>query len=57
MPDEIVSALHRLRDCYTEAVNAAIAEDRDDLVAELAASYPDAELRLLTSFPAPGVTR
>ncbi len=40
--------LRMLADDYTEAVNRAIAEDREDLVERLAAEYPDAALRVLT---------
>lgn len=39
--------LRTLQDQYIEAVNAAVAEGRDDLVSELVADYPDAALRLL----------
>jgi hypothetical protein len=34
---------------YTAAVNSAIAEDRDDLVAELADEYPDAAAKIMFS--------
>lgn len=47
MSDETRTALRKLHDEYIEAVNTAVGEDRDDIVAELAASYPDAALRLL----------
>lgn len=33
---------------YTAAVNAAIAENRDDLVHDLAAEYPDAAAKIMT---------
>ncbi len=39
--------LRALQDHYTEAVNAAVAEGRDDIVADLVADYPDAALRVL----------
>lgn len=47
MQDELRARLRVLRDEYTEAVNAAVAEERADLVDELVANYPDAALRLL----------
>lgn len=42
MNDTTVRRLHELSDEYTARVNAAVAEDRDDLVRELADQYPDA---------------
>jgi phosphoribosyl-ATP pyrophosphohydrolase len=48
MLDQNRTALQKLQDEYIEAVNAAIGEDREDLVEELVASYPDAAMRLLT---------
>ncbi len=39
--------LRALDEEYTEAVNRAIEEDRDDLVRELAAEYPDAALDIM----------
>lgn len=47
MHDEVHTALSALHDRYTEAVNSAIGEDREDLVEELVSSYPDEALRLL----------
>lgn len=47
MQNELRTRLSALQDQYTEAVNAAVAEGRDDLVSELVADYPDAALRLL----------
>jgi len=44
----IESRLQALHDEYTTAVNVAIEEDRDELVARLADEYTDAALRLLT---------
>ena len=32
---------------YTAAVNAAVAEDRDDLVDDLVAEYPDATAKII----------
>lgn len=49
MNDAVHADLRALHDRYTEAVNSAIGEDREDLVEELVASYPDAALRILTS--------
>jgi hypothetical protein len=49
--DDIRTELRMLEDQYTEAVNSAVGEDREDLVRELVASYPDAALRVLTSAP------
>jgi hypothetical protein len=48
MLDQNRTAQQKLHDEYIEAVNSAIGEDREDLVEELVASYPDAALRLLT---------
>jgi hypothetical protein len=48
MLDETRTALRKLHDEYIEAVNMAVGEDREDLVEELAASYPDAALHLIT---------
>lgn len=47
MPDELRARLRELQDHYTEAVNAAVAEGREDVVAGLVADYPDAAVRLL----------
>lgn len=47
MNDATVQRLRELEDEYTAAVNFAIAEDRDDLVAELAAEYPDAAAQVI----------
>lgn len=48
MPDQTHTALSTLHDEYIEAVNVVIGENREDLVAELVAAYPDAALRVLT---------
>ncbi|WP_181780691.1 hypothetical protein [Pseudonocardia pini] len=46
---ELVRArLRLLRDEYVSAVNEAVAEGRDDMVARLVADYPDAALRVIT---------
>jgi hypothetical protein len=42
MTDTTVRRLRELSDEYTALVNSAVAEDRDDLVRELADQYPDA---------------
>lgn len=47
MNDITVARLRALDDEYTAAVNYAIAEDRDDLVLELAAEYPDAAAEII----------
>lgn len=49
MNDTIGAELRSLRDQYTEAVNSAVGENRQDLVEELVASYPDAALRVLSA--------
>jgi hypothetical protein len=41
------SAMSALEELYIEEVNAAVAEDRMDLVEELNDAYLDASLRLL----------
>jgi hypothetical protein len=43
------TTLEELSAEYTWAVNAAVAEDRDDLVQRLALEYEEASLRLLTA--------
>jgi hypothetical protein len=47
MNDITVRRLQALDEEYTAAVNAAVAEDRDDLVQELAAEYPDAAAEIM----------
>ena len=47
MTEDTVRRLRELDDDYTAAVNAAVAEDRDDLVRDLVARYPDAAAALL----------
>lgn len=47
MQNELHTRLRALQDHYTEAVNTAVSEGRDDLVAELVADYPDAAMRML----------
>ncbi len=48
MTDTTVRRLQELEQAYTVAVNEAVAEDRDDLVRELVAEYPDAAVRVMT---------
>lgn len=47
MKDVTVLRLNALDADYTEAVNAAVGEDRDDLVEQLVAEYPQAVRALL----------
>lgn len=47
--DRTTSRLRALDEEYTAAVNAAVAEDRDDLVRELVAEYPDAAAAIMVS--------
>jgi hypothetical protein len=49
MKDATVRRLQALEEEYTFAVNAAIGENRDDLVEQLATEYPDAALDVLRS--------
>jgi hypothetical protein len=46
--DATVRRLLALDEEYTAAVNAAVAENRDDLVWELAAEYPDAAAKIMS---------
>ena len=45
MKDETVRRFKALDEEYTAAVNSAVAEDREDLVQQLADEYPDAARR------------
>ena len=47
MNDVTVRRLQALDEEYTAAVNAAIEEDRFDLVQRLAAEYPDAAAEIM----------
>jgi hypothetical protein len=47
MNDSTVSRLNALDEEYTYAVNAAIEEDREDVVRQLAAEYPDAAAEIM----------
>jgi hypothetical protein len=49
MKDATVRRLQALEEEYTFAVNAAIGENRDDLVEQLANEYPDVALEVLRS--------
>jgi hypothetical protein len=49
MKDATVRRLQALEEEYTFAVNAAVGENRDDLVEQLANEYPDAALEVLRS--------
>lgn len=48
MNDATVRRLRELEESYAEAVNEAVAEDRDDRIRDLVDSYPDAALAVLT---------
>lgn len=48
MKDATVLRLNALDADYTAAVNAAVDEDRDDLIEQLVAEYPIAVNELLT---------
>jgi hypothetical protein len=43
----LVDSLRALHEEYLDAVNRAVAEDRDDLVAELASDYPGEAMALM----------
>jgi hypothetical protein len=47
MKDDTVRRLNALDQEYTAAVNSAVAEDRDDLIQQLVAEYPDAALEIM----------
>jgi hypothetical protein len=47
MNDATVRRLNALDEEYTAAVNAAIEEDREDLVRQLVAEYPDAAAQIM----------
>jgi hypothetical protein len=49
--DPLADRLRALHEHYIDAVNCAVAADRDDLVAELVADYPDEALALLAACP------
>ncbi len=43
----LVDSLRELHDVYTDAVNRAVAEDRDDLVEDLVSEYNQEALTLM----------
>ena len=43
----LVESLRELKDVYVDAVNRAVAEDRDDLVRTLVGEYSDESLALM----------
>jgi len=55
--DEQAGRLRELHDAYVWSVNAAVAEGRDDLVAELADEYTVEALRIMTEHCAPACDR
>jgi hypothetical protein len=48
MGEQVHRRLVALHDEYVAAVNAAVAEGREDLVDHLAEEYPDEALRIMT---------
>ena len=44
----LIDSLRELDDVYVDAVNRAVAEDRDDLVSELVDEYGDEALALMS---------
>ena len=44
----LIDSLRELNDIYADAVNRAVAEDRDDLVSDLADEYGDEALALMS---------
>ena len=44
----LIDSLRELNDIYADAVNRAVAEDRDDLVSELVDEYGDEALALMS---------
>ena len=44
----LIDSLRELNDVYADAVNRAVAEDRDDLVSELVDEYGDEALKLMS---------
>jgi hypothetical protein len=49
--DSLAERLRALHEHYIDAVNSAVAADRDDLVAELVADYPGEALALMAPCP------
>jgi hypothetical protein len=52
--DPLADRLRALHEHYVDAVNRAVAADRDDLVAELVADYPEEALALIAPCPDDG---
>ena len=44
----LLDSLRELKDIYADAVNRAVAEDRDDLVSDLVDEYGDEALALMS---------
>jgi len=44
----LIDSLRELNDIYADAVNRAVAEDRDDLVSDLVDEYGDEALALMS---------
>ena len=52
--DSLADRLRALHEHYVDAVNRAVAADRNDLVAELVADYPEEALALMAPCPVEG---
>ena len=48
-PPTIAEQLHELHEDYADRVNRLVAEDREDMVPELADSYAEEALRLIVA--------
>jgi hypothetical protein len=44
----LIDSLRELKDVYVDAVNRAVADDRDDLVRQLVDEYGDEALKLMS---------
>ena len=44
----LIDCLRELHEVYADAVNRAVAEDRDDLVQELVSEYDEEALKLMS---------
>ena len=44
----LIDCLRELHEVYADAVNRAVAEDRDDLVQELVSQYDEEALKLMS---------
>jgi hypothetical protein len=49
MNDTTIRRLNALDEEYTYAVNAAIEEDREDVIQQLASEYPDAAAEIIAA--------